>query len=120
MLKNTKVEIDYDIIINTSPAVLATMVDKARKIGNEIYDLKGWKFPKDTLCVALRSTPSNLDHNQTDTVWFAITAFSKETVDQNVAKAQIIRSVKGNARSYGGFKRLSKAFDKGSLHKIII
>ena len=120
MKDNTKVEIDYDIIINTSPANLASMVAKARSIGNEIYNLKGWRFPKDTLCVALRSTPSNLDHNQTDTVWFAITAFSKETVDQNVTKAQVIKSVKGNARSYGGFKRLSKALDKGTLHKIII
>ena len=119
-MQNTKVEIDYDIIINTSPAALATMVEKARNIGNEIYKLKGWKFPQDTLCVALRSTVSNLDHNQTETVWFAITAFAKETVDQNVSKAQVIRSVKGNARSYGGFKRLSKAFEEGSLHKIII
>ena len=120
MKNTTKVEIDYDIIVNTSPVVLASMVSKAREIGNEIYDLKGCRFPKDTLCVALRSTPSNLDHNQSDTVWLAITAFGKETVDQNVSKAQVIRSVKGNARSYGGFKRLSKAFDKGTLHKTII
>tara|TARA_B100000989_G_scaffold280669_1_gene244271 strand:- start:416 stop:775 length:360 start_codon:yes stop_codon:yes gene_type:complete len=119
-MKNTKVEIDYDIIQNTTPTTLASMVSRAREIGNEIYNIKGWRFPKDTLFVALRSTPSNLDHNQTDTVWFAITAFGKETVDQNVSRAQVIKSVKGNARSYGGFKRLSKAFDKGTLHKTII
>ena len=119
-MKNTKVEIDYDIIVNTSPIDLASMVSKARKIGDEIYNIKGWRFPKETLCIALRSTPSNLDHNQTDTVWLAITAFGKETVDQNVTKAQVIKSVKGNLRSYGGFKRLSKAFDKGTLHKTII
>jgi hypothetical protein len=119
-MKNAKVEIDYDIIMNTPPATLASMVSKARQIGEEIYNLKGWRFPKDTMCVALRSTPSNLDHNQTDTIWFAITAFGKETVDQNVSKAQVIKSTRGNARSYGGFKRLSKAFDIGTLHKTII
>ena len=119
-MKNTKVEIDYDIIVNTSPTDLASMVSKARKIGDEIYNIKGWRFPKDTLCIAFRSTPSNLDHNQTNTVWLAITAFGKETVDQNVTRAQVIKSVKGNPRSYGGFKRLSKAFDKGTLHKTII
>ena len=120
MKNNTKVEIDYDIIRNTTPLELESMVTKAREMGNEIYSLKGWRFPKETLCVALISTPSNLDHNQTETIWFAITAFGKETVDQNVSKAQVIKSVKGNARSYGGFKRLSKALDKGTLHKTII
>ena len=118
-MSNIKIEVDYDMIQTMSPVEVKSMVDKARDIASEIYRIKGWKFNKKSMCIGLRSFPTMLDHEQRESIWFDL-VWASTGMQRDVKRTTVINSVNGNLRSYGGFKRLSKAFDKGTLHNIII
>jgi len=118
-MSNIKVEVDYDMTQTMSPVKIKEMVDRARDIASEIYRIKGWKFNKSSMCIGLRSFPTMMDHQQRESVWFDL-VWASTGMERDVERTTVINSVKGNPRSYGGFKRLSKAFDKGTLHKIIV
>ena len=104
----------------TTPQQFQSLVSEAQDLAQEIYNIKGWRFPIDKLCVDLRQAVARKSIDAKQTVWFAITAINGETPVTNPQKFQIIVN-QGGTRTldYGGFLRLTRALRNGKLHKII-
>jgi len=114
------ISISHAIRQSTTPPQYDSLVSKAQDLAQEIYNIKGWRFPIDKLCVDLRQAVARKSVNAKQTYWFAITAINGETPVSNPQKFQIIVNQGGTrALDYGGFLRLTRALRNGKLHKVI-
>ena len=68
-----RINIDYNILRNTSPSDLVEILDNVRSIMYEVYNIKEWNFGFDNLRVSLNESVSTAGRSTTPTLWVDIT-----------------------------------------------